>query len=45
MNFILGFAILKMLKPALLVTVIGFTSVLLQRWVLLAFFLLPLFHY
>lgn len=32
MNFILGFAVLKTLKPALLVTVIGFTSALLQWW-------------
>lgn len=41
MNFILGFAVLKTLKPALLVTVVGFTSVLLWQWVLLAFLLPP----
>jgi len=39
MDFILGFAILKTLKPARLVTVIGFTSALLRWWFLLAFFL------
>lgn len=38
MNFILGFAVLKTLKPALLVTVVGFTSALFQWWFLLAFF-------
>lgn len=41
MNFILGFALLRTLKPALLVTVIGFTSALLQWWIFAGFLPFP----
>lgn len=45
MNSVWGFAVIKTLKPALLIAIIGFTSVLLQWWVSLASFLFPSFHY